>query len=68
MAVPRKKVSRSRRNQRRSHDALPHANWQECPECGELKRSHHACPECGYYKNRAVVAVSLDLDEEDDAA
>jgi large subunit ribosomal protein L32 len=54
MAVPKKKTSPSRRNMRRSHDALPPAVYAECPDCGELKRPHHLCPACGYYDGREV--------------
>ncbi|MCY3875393.1 MAG: 50S ribosomal protein L32 [Rhodobacteraceae bacterium] len=64
MAVPRKKVTRSRRNQRRSHDRIRGASWQECPECGGVKRRHHACPECGYYKGREIIIVELEDDQE----
>ncbi|MGH6948659.1 MAG: 50S ribosomal protein L32 [Kiloniellales bacterium] len=56
MAVPKKKTSPSRRNMRRAHHALAKANYHECPNCGELKRSHHVCPACGYYKGREVTA------------
>ncbi|MEM7317752.1 MAG: 50S ribosomal protein L32, partial [Pseudomonadota bacterium] len=38
MAVQQNKVSKSRRNNRRAHDALVAANPNECPNCGELKR------------------------------
>lgn len=56
MAVPKRKVSPSRRDQRRSHDALTAAAHEECPNCGELKRSHHVCGSCGHYNDREVVA------------
>jgi large subunit ribosomal protein L32 len=55
MAVPKKKTSKSRRNMRRSHHALPTASYAECPNCGELKRPHHVCPSCGQYHEREVV-------------
>ena len=54
MAVPKKKVSKSRRNKRRSHHALSVAAYVECPNCGEYKRPHHVCPSCGYYDGREV--------------
>lgn len=54
MAVPKKKISRSRRNQRRAHDALKPAAHAECPNCGELKRPHHVCKACGFYDGREV--------------
>ncbi len=55
MAVPRKKVSRSKRDMRRAHDRLTHVNLTECSNCGELKRPHHVCEACGHYNGREVV-------------
>jgi len=55
MAVPRKKVSRSRRDKRRSHHALKSPATVECSHCGERKRPHHVCPACGHYGDREVV-------------
>ena len=45
MATPKKKTSQSRRNMRRSHDALTPNAYHECPNCGELKRPHNVCPQ-----------------------
>jgi large subunit ribosomal protein L32 len=56
MAVPKKKVTKSRRDMRRSHHALKTTKSIECPNCGELKRPHHMCPACGHYDGREVVA------------
>lgn len=58
MAVPKKKISVSRRNKRRSHHALKVANATECSNCGELKLAHHVCAACGHYKDREVIEVS----------
>ena len=33
MAVPKHKVSKSKRDMRRSHDALKASAYQECPNC-----------------------------------
>ena len=68
MAVPQNKVTRSRRNKRRSHDALVAGNPAECPNCGELKRQHHVCGACGHYDDREVVAQADEIDLDDDAA
>ena len=68
MAVQQNKVSKSRRNNRRSHHALTGANAVECDNCGELKRPHHVCPSCGYYASREVIADTNEIDLEDDAA
>ncbi|MBB3065743.1 MULTISPECIES: 50S ribosomal protein L32 [Limibacillus] len=55
MAVPKKKVSKSKRDMRRSHHALGKSNPNECPNCGELKLPHHVCTSCGHYDGRDVV-------------
>ncbi len=57
MAVPKKKTSQARRDQRRAHDALKGPRLVTCPTCGELRRPHRVCPECGNYKGRNVVAI-----------
>ena len=54
MAVPKKKVSKSRRNMRRAHHALPGNAYSECPDCGEFKRPHHVCAACGHYDGEEV--------------
>ena len=48
MAVPKRKTSPSKRGMRRSHDSLTVEAFQECSNCGELKRPHHVCPACGH--------------------
>ena len=68
MAVQQNKVSRSRRNMRRAHDALSAANPIECTNCGELMRPHHVCPSCGHYADREVVAVVEQVEIDEDAA
>ena len=55
MAVPKKKISKSKRDMRRSHLALTPTNYVACPNCGETKLPHHMCPSCGMYKNRQVL-------------
>jgi len=69
MAVPQNRITRSRRNNRRSHDSLEAGNPQECSNCGELKRPHHVCPSCGHYGDREIIAANdeVELDDEDAA-
>lgn len=57
MGVPQNKVSKARRDQRRSHHALSRPTHINCPNCGETKRPHYACPHCGTYKGREAVKV-----------
>ena len=56
MAVPKRKTSPSKRNMRRSHHALTPPSYQECTNCGELKRPHHLCTGCGHYNGREIVS------------
>lgn len=58
MAVPKKKTSKSKRNMRRAHDGLTAAAYNECGNCGELKRPHHVCGACGHYDSREVTATA----------
>lgn len=59
MAVPKKRTSRARRDQRRAHDALKvTASIEACPNCGELKRRHHVCGTCGHYRGQEIVEVA----------
>jgi large subunit ribosomal protein L32 len=49
MAVPKRKVSKARRDKRRSSVwKLGAPTLVECPQCHALKAPHKACPECGY--------------------
>jgi large subunit ribosomal protein L32 len=40
---------------RRAHDSLKVEAFQECSNCGELKRPHHVCGHCGFYNGREVI-------------
>ena len=55
MAVPKRKTSPSRRNMRRSHDALGANSFVEDKETGELKRPHHVDLKTGLYNGRQVL-------------
>ena len=68
MAVQQNKVSKSRRINRRAHDALVAGNPNECPNCGELKRPHHVCASCGFYGDKEVISMTEEIDLDDDAA
>ncbi len=58
MAVPKGKVSKARRDKRRSAVwKLETPNLVKCPNCGELRLPHRACPKCGMYNGRTVNAV-----------
>ena len=55
MAVPKRKMSKARRDSRRANWKLTAPGLVECPQCHEQMRPHHVCPECGYYDGKEVV-------------
>ena len=61
MAVPKRKVSKARRDKRRSsHWKLSVPGVVACPNCGKPRLPHRACKECGYYNGRQVVEVAAE--------
>lgn len=54
MAVQQNKKSRSRRDMRRSHDALTPPTLSVDATTGETHRRHHVTPD-GYYRGRKVL-------------
>lgn len=57
MANPKKKMSKARRNSRRTHDVLKVPALSTCGHCGQTKLPHRVCPECGYYDDRKIIEV-----------
>ena len=55
MAVQKDRKSRSRRDMRRSHDALTTAALSVDSTTGETHLRHHVSPD-GYYRGRKIVA------------
>ena len=64
-AVPKRKVSRHRRGNRRQHLALTAPTLVTCPNCGELMRAHRVCQSCGTYKGRQVITIKKAATEEE---
>ena len=59
MAVPKRKLSKARRDKRRSNVwKLSAPTLVKCPQCGELKVPHQECGRCGYYKGKEVINVA----------
>lgn len=56
MAVPKRKVSKSRRDKRRSSVwKLDMPAFSKCTNCNELKSPHKVCGACGYYKGEQII-------------
>lgn len=56
MAVPKNKVSKSRRDKRRANWKLVIPGMVKCPQCQEFMMPHRVCGSCGFYKGKQVVA------------
>lgn len=56
MAVPKRKVSKARRDKRRSNVwKLEAPALVKCGNCGAFKLPHQACANCGTYKGEEVI-------------
>ena len=60
MAVPKQRTSKSKKNKRRSHDAVKPTNQSGCPDCGAPRLSHRVCPNCGKYRGRTIIETDED--------
>ena len=57
-ALPKRKVSRVRRDRRRAHYLrLTNNNMIACSQCHVLKLAYHVCPTCGTYNGVEVIKV-----------
>jgi large subunit ribosomal protein L32 len=60
MAVPRKKMTKSRIGMRRSGHKLAQGTWVEDKQSGELRRPHHIDLKTGMYRGRQVLTAKTD--------
>ncbi len=58
MAVPKKKMSRSRTRRRKAAWKVGKPASATCEQCGKPKLAHRACRECGTYAGREVIETS----------
>ena len=58
MAVPKRKTSKARRDQRRANWHLEVPGAVACPQFHVPMMPHHVCPECGYYDGKEVVKAA----------
>lgn len=56
MAVPFRRVSKTKKRMRRTHFKLSVSGLVTCPNCGEMIVSHRICPKCGFYDGKQVVS------------
>ncbi len=63
MAVPKKKTSKSKRNMRRSHDALDKRNIIEDKDSGERRLPHQLDKSTGMYNGRQIIVKKVAADQ-----
>ena len=61
MAHPKRKISKQRRNKRRTHIKLNTRQFYIDPMSGEATLYHRVCLESGYYRGRQVMEGQDDL-------
>lgn len=57
MAVPARKVSKTSKRMRRSHDSISSPTTTKCSNCGNFIKPHRACSKCGYYKGKKMIEI-----------
>ena len=64
MAVQKSRVSPSRRDMRRAHDALSAKQLATAPTSGETHLRHHVTAD-GYYRGKQVIAPKTQVADEE---
>jgi large subunit ribosomal protein L32 len=59
MAHPKSKISKQRRNKRRTHYKAELPTLSTCSNCGAAVEYHSVCPECGYYRGKLAIEKSV---------
>ena len=62
MAVPKRRVSTTRRDKRRTHDGLAQPAVVKCPQCQAPVLAHTACKKCGFYDGVKVLKTKDEKD------
>ncbi len=55
MAHPKRKISKTRRDKRRTHYKATAPTIVVCSNCGTPVKYHRVCSECGYYKGKPAI-------------
>ncbi|MCB0396555.1 MAG: 50S ribosomal protein L32 [Flavobacteriales bacterium] len=55
MPHPKRKVSKTRRDKRRTHHKAAVPTLATCSNCGAAIQRHTVCGECGHYRGKPAV-------------
>lgn len=59
-AVPKSRISKRRKRNRRGHDKIQAVKLVRCQTCDAFHQPHHMCPQCGSFRGIQII----DIDEE----
>lgn len=59
MAVPKRKVSKMKKNQRKAANRYEGVQATLCTVCGNPVKPHRVCGECGNYKGKKVIDTAV---------
>ena len=58
MAHPKHRISKQRKNKRRTHYKAELPTVATCSNCSATVLYHRVCPECGFYRGKQAIEVS----------
>ena len=58
MAHPKRKISKQRRDKRRTHYKAVAPTVAVCSNCGSPVLYHRVCSECGFYKGKLAIETA----------
>jgi large subunit ribosomal protein L32 len=60
MPVPKRKLSRARRDSKHANKYIRPQSFAACSNCSVAILPHIACAECGFYKGRKVMSTKTE--------
>jgi large subunit ribosomal protein L32 len=61
MAHPKRKISKTRRDKRRTHYKAVAPTVANCSNCGSAVLYHRVCSSCGFYRGKQAIEKSVTI-------
>jgi large subunit ribosomal protein L32 len=61
MAHPKHRISKTRRDKRRTHYKAVVPTLSKCSNCGATIQYHRVCSECGHYRGKLAIEKAEEL-------
>lgn len=59
MAHPKSRISKQRKNKRRTHYKAETPTLSTCSNCGTTVQYHRVCPDCGFYRGKLAIEKTV---------